>query len=216
LERFVQFRCGDLVLEGKLHLPPLADRCPMVVVLHPHPRYGGTMDNYVVVRICEALADAGIGALRFNFRGAGRSDGHYGRSVDEEMDVHAAVAFAQSVVEADPQRVGLVGYSFGAKVALAAGQRNPNVRAIVAVSPADFVLDDRIFVKGSRVPKLLVVGRDDHLISVARLAELAERIDGPTNLDIYDNTDHFWADEDRVLARAVADFFVREFGAVPA
>lgn len=217
MERFVEFRSGDLLLEGKLHLPNDADRVPMAVVLHPHPRYGGSMDNYVVIRLCEALTDAGFGALRFNFRGVDRSEGTYGRSLDEEIDVHAAITFVTEIVEALPGPVGLVGYSFGAKVALSAGQRDARVGAIAAISPAEFVLDDRIYVPGSRVPKLILVGGADHLCSVACAARIPERMDGPVNLEVYPSADHFWADEDRALSLATAEFLTRELhvGAVP-
>jgi alpha/beta superfamily hydrolase len=70
-------------------------------------------------------------------------------------------------------------------------------------------------VPGSRIPKLLVVGRNDHLVSVARLAEISEHIDGPVNLDIYEEADHFWADQDRTMARSVADYLCRELTRTP-
>ena len=85
------FQSGDLSLEGVLHLPAVTP-APGVVVCHPHPQYGGDMENNVVVAACDWLADRACAALRFNFRGVGESDGAFDQGAGERDDVRAALA----------------------------------------------------------------------------------------------------------------------------
>ena len=91
--RRVRFPCGQLTLEGVLHEVESPSPVPAVVICHPHPLYGGDMDNNVVVAVAMGLARDGIAALRFNFRGTGDSDGAFGGGIGEREDVSAALAF---------------------------------------------------------------------------------------------------------------------------
>jgi len=79
---------------------------------------GGTMDNTIVVAVCRVLAARGWAALRFNFRGAGRSAGSFDEGCGETDDVAGAVGFLRAKAEVDASRLAVVGYSFGAGVGL--------------------------------------------------------------------------------------------------
>ena len=79
----------DIVLEGRLAVP--ADARAGVVICHPHPLYGGDMDNPVVVRVQEVCAELGLATLRFNFRGVGGSGGAHGGGVAEQDDARIAL-----------------------------------------------------------------------------------------------------------------------------
>src|SRR5438094_7859543 len=103
------------VLEGELWLPAGERGTAGVVVAHPHPLRGGSMDNNVVWAVCQGLAAAGIASLRFNFRGVDRSEGAYAEGVDEVDDILGALAFLAAQPQIDADRVGLAGYSFGAR-----------------------------------------------------------------------------------------------------
>src|SRR6185295_8845408 len=111
-ETTVTIAAGDVRLEGRLAVPAGATRG--AVVCHPHPQYGGTMDNNVVVAVTDALRAAGLATLRFNFRGVGSSEGRHGGGAAEVGDAHAALAHLRA---AGIEDVALVGYSFGAAVA---------------------------------------------------------------------------------------------------
>src|SRR5438093_13728759 len=113
------FASGVLTLEGALNLPERTP-APGIVVCHPHPMYGGDMHNNVVDAVCQTAAANGIVALRFNFRGAGGSEGIYDNGVGEQDDVGAALAYLRELPEVDGARVALAGYSFGAAIALQA------------------------------------------------------------------------------------------------
>jgi uncharacterized protein len=127
-ERPISIDSGGLRLEGMLHegSAPVA-----ALVLHPHPQYGGDMHNHVVVAMCEALAGRGATTLRFNFRGAGASQGAFDGGAGEASD---AVAAAKTLRGAAPgARLLLAGYSFGAMVAAgAAADVAPDALALVS------------------------------------------------------------------------------------
>jgi alpha/beta superfamily hydrolase len=121
---------AEVRLEARVAVPPHSGRA--AVIAHPHPLYGGDLDNPVVVRIAEVCQAAGLATVRFNFRGVGRSTGTHGGGVAERADLAAAAGYAGQLVS-DPDGVALAGYSFGAIVvaAVAPGRRLAGV-ALVA------------------------------------------------------------------------------------
>src|SRR3972149_8028021 len=96
--------CGDIHLEGVAPLPSGSQRHGSVVVCHPHPLYGGDMDNHVVEGLCVTLAESGVAALRFNFRGVGGSGGRYEEGGGQEEDVLAALAAAKGLAGGGSRR----------------------------------------------------------------------------------------------------------------
>ena len=95
------------------------------VVCHPHPLFGGTLNNKVVHTLARTLRAAGGATLRFNFRGVGASEGAHDDGIGETKDALAAVAWARARWPGAP--LVLAGFSFGGAVA---------IRAADAVGPA--------------------------------------------------------------------------------
>src|SRR3990172_5657138 len=157
------FPCGDPTLEGAVHLPE-STPAPGVVVCHPHPLYGGDMENNVVLAACRALAGRGFAALRFNFQGVGRSEGAFDQGRGERDDVRAALAYLASLPEVDAERMGLAGYSFGAMVA--AEVASADLRALALISPP-LASDDLRVDWGC--PALLLGGDQDPIAPADRL-----------------------------------------------
>src|SRR5262245_51931249 len=116
-------------LEARVGLVPGARAG--LVVCHPHPLYGGDMDNPVVVRAAEVGRETGLSTLRFNFRGTGRSTGSHGGGTAEMADVQAGLAaLAEGLPGGAP--VGLAGYSFGAWVAARVAAEDPRPLGLIA------------------------------------------------------------------------------------
>lgn len=195
------FPSGDLTLEGLFHSPQAAPY-PAVVVCHPHPLFGGDMHNSVVTAVCQALVREGIGALRFNFRGVGRSQGRFGDGIGERDDAIAALAYLRRREGVDPAKVGIVGYSFGAAVALVAADEH--LAALAAISPPNFG-------RGTppltiRCPTLLITGDRDDVAPPAQLTTLARTIGPQCQVALMPGADHFWWGHEEELAQAVARF----------
>ena len=131
------------------------------VIAHPHPLFGGTMDNKVVQTLARACVACGFTALRFNFRGVGQSAGSFDEGVGETEDALAALDYARKEVgEALP--VALAGFSFGSYVQTRVAQRVDSER-LVLVGPAV----GRFEVQ--RVPPQTIVihGEEDEIVPLA-------------------------------------------------
>ena len=191
-------------LEGVLEGPAGA---PGVVVCHPHPAFGGTFNTPIVVRLAGALAAAGLRALRFNFRGIGRSGGRPTGGAVEERDVRAACAALREVSTGE---VALAGYSFGALMAAKALARGEVARAFFGLGfPTGIVGDhpDRIADTEAALraaPALLVTGDTDPLCDPERLARYSRGAPS-VRLEILPGVSHFPSGValDRVASLAV-------------
>ena len=205
IENRVKFPCGDLILEGMTVVPESKGPSPGVVICHPHPLYGGEMNNNVVVPICQALAQASIASLRFNFRGVGASQGKFAEGIGEREDVVAAISYLSTLETVDKDRIGLCGYSFGGAVSLEVAPADERVKALALISPA---VSTYVPLKQYTKPKLIVCGGADQFVSIISLQRLAEELPPPNDFELVSGADHFWGGyEDRVAARVTA-FFV--------
>jgi alpha/beta superfamily hydrolase len=168
----------------------------VAVVLHPHPSYGGDMANHVVMALCETLADAGATTLRFNFRGAGRSEGTFDGGAGELNDALAAVALLGE--ERPDAPLVLAGYSFGAAIAARIAS-NVAPAALILVSPPVGMM--QLPALDPSMPALLISGADDHIAPASALEPLASanhRVVGVPGVD------HGWWPGIDELSTAVA------------
>jgi len=196
-----------LSLEACLEFPGSPGPCPGVVLCHPHPLYGGDMDNNVILAVSRALTGEGIACLRFNFRGVGRSGGSFAGGTGEKDDARAALSFLARREEIDPDRIGILGYSFGGMVALSAGARSDAVKALAAVSPVV-----PAGVPGDCVkPKFIVCGSEDKMIPSPAILEEAAKMAGPKTVEVISGADHFWWGYEEKLTNLVVDFFAKQF-----
>lgn len=208
IENRVKFPCGDLILEGVTTVPESQSPFVGVIVCHPHPLYGGAMDNNVVVPVCQALAQASIASLRFNFRGVGASQGKFADGVGEREDIVAAISYMSTLDVIDKDRIGLCGYSFGGGVCLEVAPADERVKALALISPA---ISTYVPLKHYTKPKLIVCGGADQFVSIISLQRLAEELPPPNDFELVSGADHFWGGyEDKVAAR-IAAFFVDAF-----
>ena len=157
---------------------------------HPHPLYGGDMDNPVVIRAVEVAQAAGLATLRFNFRGAGASGGVHDRGEGERDDVRAALtALAERMPTGRP--CALAGYSFGAWVSaqVAMADARPSIAALALVAPPLGMLDWTFARPAPHT--LLVAGSRDSYCPLDALRHLAGRLPG-TEQEVIDGADHFF------------------------
>ncbi len=199
------FYNSGLSLEARLDLPDVPGRRPGVVLCHPHPLYGGNMDNNVIMAVSRALAGFGIASLRFNFRGVGLSQGSFADGVGEQDDAESALAYLALREEINPERIGIMGYSFGGMVAMAAGGRSSVARAVAAVSPV-------VPLRDCPKPKLIVTGGSDSIIPASAVLLETGGMALPKKIEVIAGADHFWWGCEDEAANRVAAFFKEALG----
>jgi alpha/beta superfamily hydrolase len=171
------------------------------VVCHAHPRQGGVMHFKVVFRAARALQQAGVAALRFNFRGVGRSEGVHDDGRGEQDDVRAALDEAARRFPGLPLVAG--GFSFGSTMALRAGCGDARVRALFALGFPLSMVPDASFLDACRAPRLFVQGDQDQFGSGAHIKALVEVLPEPRSLVIVPGADHFFSGHLDALQGAV-------------
>ncbi|MGH9804839.1 MAG: alpha/beta hydrolase [Candidatus Acidiferrales bacterium] len=174
------------------------------LVCHPHPLYGGTLHNKVVHHTSLALQERGLPVLRFNFRGAGKSQGKHDHGRGEADDVRAALDWLAA--ERPGAGIVLAGFSFGAWVGLRVGCRDARVRALIGVGmPADS--SDLGYLAGCAKPKLFVQGTRDQYGSRRSVERVVKAAAGPIELIWVEGADHFFTGHLVELRRAILDHF---------
>jgi hypothetical protein len=190
-DRAVSFLSGRLRLEGTLAIPEGTSPFPAVVVCHPHPLYGGSMDNNVVRAVSEALTQASLASVRFNFRGVGSSQGKFGHGIGEREDVKAAISYASTVMEIDSDRIGLTGYSAGAGFALPSALNDERIKALAAIS-LPLTMFDLDPLTNCTKPKFLIIGSNDDLTPTGQFFEFCQALPEPKEYESIEGADHFW------------------------
>jgi uncharacterized protein len=192
-------------LEAILKEPPGGTARGAALVLHPHPLGGGTMHNKVVFRAASALVEAGLAALRLNFRGVGQSTGTHDEGRGETEDVRAGLNY---LAEHYPEKpVTLAGFSFGARVGLGVGIDDPRVRYLISIgTPVDKY--DFSFLTSCRKPILFVHGDRDEFGGVENVRALVARLpaEAHAQLEIIDNADHFFEGRLDAMKRVITEW----------
>ena len=194
-------------LEGELRRPESNPR-GSAVICHAHPRHGGSKDHPILWAIRNELAQRGLAVLAFNFRGTMRSGGTHGGGRSETKDVAAAIGRAR--LEADGPTV-VVGWSFGANVALREALEDDRVAALALVGlPLEHTLDipeapSPAELRQFRPPVLLLAGEQDEYAPEPRMRQLASAFRNP-EVAIVPGTDHYLWRREREAAAIVGAF----------
>jgi uncharacterized protein len=185
---FLQGAAGRL--EALLWTVPAEKPESVAVVCHPHPLFGGTMHNKVVYQAAKALHEAGMPVLRFNFRGAGLSEGSHDEGRGELDDVRAALDYLAAEFPGVP--ILLAGFSFGACVGLRAGCADARVTRLIGLGiPANRC--DMSYLLECAKPKLFISGGNDEYGPREKVEALFAALPEPKRLRIVEGVDHFFA-----------------------
>jgi alpha/beta superfamily hydrolase len=194
-------------LEGR-YQPGKEDNAPIAIVLHPHPRYGGTMNNKIVYNLFQAFVERNFATLRFNFRGVGRSQGTYDSGIGELSDAAAALDWLQSF-NPNARTCWIAGYSFGAWISMQLLMRRPEVNGFISVSPPANMFDFS-FLAPCPSSGLILHGAKDETVPEADVAALAEKLRQQRGIDIdyrkIPGASHFYEDKLDRLNKEVASY----------
>ncbi|MDX6289548.1 MAG: uncharacterized protein QOH42_1347 [Blastocatellia bacterium] len=212
------YPAGNLFIpseHGQLEAILKAPRGPVrgtALVLHPHPLFGGTMHNKVVFRAAAALNDAGLMALRLNFRGVGQSTGEHDEGRGERDDARAGLDYLAKHYPGE--EIALCGFSFGARVALEVGITDARVTRLISIgTPVDKY--DFSFLDQCSKRILFVQGDRDEFGGVERLRELVAKMKAPVEVKVIKGAGHFFDDQLDELKRAITEWVLKVRGISP-
>lgn len=189
----------NVVLEAEWSIPDAPTA--LAVITHPHPLHGGNMYAHVNAALYnQAIAD-GIAALRFNFRGAGRSTGQHDNGIAEQHDVGAAVEHL--VGELPDLPLVLAGWSFGADMALTS--THPAVAGWFLVAPPLSFGDQLDQVGSDPRPKHLMVPENDQFNPPPKAQATTNAWQNAT-IEVVDGADHFLAANTTQLTASFSSF----------
>ena len=190
-------------LEARAEDPSPGSRPTAVgVVCHPHPLYGGTMQNKVVHTVARAMQERSVPTVRFNFRGVGQSAGEHDAGRGEVDDALAVIAWARARWNCQP--LWLAGFSFGAAVALqACATANPDALVTVAPPVKRVPID---LERAPTCPWLIVQGDHDDLVDHRDVVDWAQRFTPPPRLSVIAGAEHFFHGRLTDLRTAVGEF----------
>ena len=171
---------------------PAGQRRGTALVCHPHPLGGGTMHNKVVFRVAAGLVDAGLVALRFNFRGVGASTGEHDEIEGGMDDVRDALEYLAE--EYRDEDMTLAGFSFGSRTGLAVGMNDDRVKRLISIGTPVDKYNDYDFLIGVTKPVLFVHGDKDEFGAVENVQKLVAEVwkTADTELIVFNDCGHFF------------------------
>ncbi len=206
---FFQSLPDNLKLEGRCFLPSnTSGSVPGAIVLHPHPHFGGAMENNVVNAVCDELVSNDMIAFKFNCRGVGNSEGKLPVGTQALEDTQSALNYFETIDGLDKNRIFFIGYSWGSKTGLEAVHQDSRIKVLAAISPPIglFAFD---FLKSSTKPKVLTLGTRDQLIPRDLFDGLFESLHPPKE-KVLCETDHFYMGKELEVSQKVIQF-VKEY-----
>ena len=186
------------ILEARVETPAQDSGDRVAVICHPHPQYGGTMDNKVVHTVAAGFRDRGIPSVRFNFRGVGSSDGAFDDGRGETEELEAVVRYAQQRLPA--RGVWLGGFSFGSGIAARLANSVANLGLVLVAPPVSME-----YFSGVNLPagSLVVHGDRDELIPLNAVEQWLDRRGLKHCLQVVAGADHFFHGQLRLLRQLV-------------
>ena len=197
-------------IEGRYHHNETKG-APLVVVMHPHPLYGGTMNNKITYNLYQAFVRSGFSALRFNFRGIGKSQGKFDDGIGELADAATALDWIQQQ-NMDASACWIAGFSFGAWIAMQLLMRRPEINGFISVSPPANLYDFS-FLSPCPTAGLITMGDRDEIVEEDAVSKLAAKLAGQkgANLEykLIHGADHYYRSQMEELNNITEDYITR-------
>ena len=181
---------------------------PVALVLHPHPQYGGTMNNRIVYETYNCFYKNKFSVIRINFRGVEKSDGIFDNGQGELSDAAAALDWIEKENPGYNQ-CWVSGFSFGALICMQLIMRRPEVNKFIVISPQPN-LYDFTFLSPCPISGLILYGENDELVEVDSILNLKKRLSAQKNINIIfraiSNANHFYKNKEKELASLIKNY----------
>ena len=185
---------------------------PIALVLQPHPQYGGTMNNKVVVETFNTFVENNFSVCRINFRGVGKSDGEFDNGQGELADAAAALDWLERE-NFDNSQCWVSGFSFGSLIAMQLLMRRPEINRFIAISPQPNVYDFS-FLSPCPTSGLVVYGKRDELVPVQYVSDLDKRLSLQKGIKVefqsVNEANHFFSKSENQLIKVLDKYIKKE------
>ncbi len=205
LEIFIPGPAGRL--EAKYYKNPKFGS-PVAIVLHPHPQYGGTMNNKVVQIMYNIFVQNGFSVIKINFRGVGKSEGTFDNGQGELSDAAAALDWIERENQ-DFSQCWVSGFSFGSLICMQLIMRRPEVTKFVSISPQPNVYDFT-FLAPCPISGQIISGEKDELVSKESINDLKVRLENQKGIEVQfneiKNSNHFFKNKEIDLKKTINQY----------
>ncbi|TCT11312.1 hypothetical protein EDC22_10469 [Tepidamorphus gemmatus] len=189
-------------IEGR-YQPPKTRHSRIALILHPHPQFGGTMNNQIAYQLYYMFAERGFAVLRFNFRGVGRSQGTFDHGQGELSDAAAALDWVQGL-NPDARACWIAGFSFGSWIGMQLLMRRPEVEGFISIAPQPNLYDFS-FLAPCPSSGLIVHGSADRVVPPSDIQTLVEKLKTQKGIvidqQIVEGANHFFENKvDELMA----------------
>ena len=186
---------------------------PVALLLHPHPLYGGTMNNPIVMELYNIFDSLGFSTFRFNFRGVGKSEGKFDNGLGELADAAAALDWVQRQ-NPNTNQCWVSGFSFGAVICMQLLMRRPEITRFISVSPQPNLYDFN-FLAPCPASGLIVHAKKDEIAPLDDVQKLAQKLQAQKNITInyeeVSGANHFYDNEIPKLKKVIENYIETEF-----
>ena len=194
-------------LEGRYHHSKKPG-APIALILHPHPEFGGTMNNKIVLSMFDSFVKRGFSTLRFNFRGVGRSQNTFDNGQGEMSDAASALDWIQAHNPNAPS-CWIGGFSFGAWISMQLMMRRPEIKGFISVAPPSKE-HDFSFLAPCPASGLIVHGEKDEIVPLEYVDKLCAKLQSQKNIvidyEIIKNCDHFFGNHMDKLNKLIHEY----------
>ncbi len=204
----------ELILPGAAgrieaqYSPGKTDNAPIALILHPHPKTGGHMNNAVTVQLYRVFMKRGFATLRYNSRGVGKSQGEFDSGIGELSDAATALDWLQTTNPTASQ-CWVAGYQFGSYIGMQLLMRRPETDGFITISPPANIYDYS-FLAPCPASGLIMHGAADTHVPHADVDRMVAKLRTQKGISIaYELTEganHFWMDKLDVVEHQVAHY----------
>ena len=204
-------------IEGR-YAPGKKENAPIALILHPHPKAGGHMNNPVAVQLYHLFMKRGFAVLRFNFRGVGRSQGEFDSGMGELADAASALDWLQAT---NPQatQCWVAGYQFGAYIGMQLLMRRPETDGFISVSPPTNMYDFS-FLAPCPASGLILHGGGDTIVPANEVERVVAKLRTQKGIiidyEVVPGANHFWSDRLNDVEERVGVYLDKRLAAEPA
>ena len=185
---------------------------PVALIIHPHPLYGGTMNNPIVMDLFSIFDSLGFSIFRFNLRGVGKSEGKFDNGLGELADAAAGLDWIQRQ-NPNTNQCWVAGFSFGALLCMQLLMRRPEINRFVAISPQPNVYDFS-FLSPCPTSGIMIYGKKDELVPVEHIYELNKRLSAQKGIKVefqsISEANHFFSKNENELSTSLNKYIKKE------